>query len=131
MARGNGSIGSANIIRFCGRSIILRTGGRRGANRGIEEAQCEFILFWDDDMLLAPADGLRILADELLRHGGDMIAPASCAAEDAPPGLPRPTDAAGELLASEVLLNRWTLMRRGLPGAALPSRRSNLRFFAD
>ena len=96
--------------------------GATGArNTGIEAARCEFIFFWDDDMLLAPADGLQILFSELLRYGGDMIAPAIAASEDeAMPELPRPADTAGELLVSDVLLNRWTLMMRGVPRDAIP-----------
>ena len=64
------------------------TGSR---NTGIAAAACEFIFFWDDDMLLLPRGGLGILLDELRRCGGNVIAPASSFIEDEPPPvLPRP-----------------------------------------
>jgi glycosyltransferase involved in cell wall biosynthesis len=90
-------------------------------NTVIDAARCDYILFWDDDMLLQPAGGLKILLSELQRYQGDMIAPASMATEgQPPPDVPSPSEATGNLLKSSLLLNRWTVMTRGLALDKLP-----------
>lgn len=55
----------------------IRNLGPSAARRnGIAHSISEYLLFWDDDMLIHPTKGLAILMDELLAHNGDVIAPA-------------------------------------------------------
>jgi hypothetical protein len=94
------------------------TGAR---NSGIEAVQNEYFLFWDNDMLLLPSGSVQVLLSELLRYKGDMIAPAFVVLEGNPlPNCSPPTNAAESLIASEVLMNRRTLMMRRLTPDELP-----------
>jgi glycosyltransferase involved in cell wall biosynthesis len=92
-------------------------------NLGIEAVQNEYFLFWDDDMLLMPSGGLKILFDELLRYEGDMISPGFVVSEGN--FLPDPStseNTQGDLVTSEVLVERRTLMLHRLMPDQLPGR---------
>jgi glycosyltransferase involved in cell wall biosynthesis len=90
-------------------------------NLGIEAVQNEYFLFWDDDMLLMPSDGLQILLDELLRYEGDMISPGFVVLEgnSLPDSLP-PAKTPGSLVASNVLIDCRILMLHRLMPDQLP-----------
>jgi hypothetical protein len=60
---------------------------------------------------------------ELLRCSGDMIAPASTVSENEPvPSVPEFSETPSDLLVSDAVVNRWTLMMRNLPCERLPKR---------
>ena len=122
-------------------------GGNMGAsaarNAGLDCAQCPYVFFWDDDMVLQPKDGLAILLEALQTCDGSMIAPALQFNEGAAIAVMGTRSAC----KPDVLLNPWLISRRGdsriskrlppktfesfvLPGLSLQSKSlfSSLRF---
>jgi len=77
-------------------------------NTGIQAAKYDYIMFWDDDLLLHPKNGVQILFEELQEHNGDIIAPAFYGRE----GYPIPSLCGPESISPNVLLNRFLLMRK-------------------
>jgi glycosyltransferase involved in cell wall biosynthesis len=61
------------------RLMVLRHEERRGAcaarNTGAAKAEAPYVFFADDDMLLAPVNAFRILIDDLIVAGAEIIAP--------------------------------------------------------
>lgn len=61
------------------RLIVLRHEERRGAcaarNTGAAKAEASYVFFADDDMLLAPVNAFRVLIDDLVVAGAEIIAP--------------------------------------------------------
>ena len=90
---------------------VRNRGACEARNTGITAADCEYIQFWDDDMLLLPAGGLRILLGELKRLNGDVIAPSCMISEGtaSPSGL-QGSPADTPIVASAAMVNSWTFM---------------------
>lgn len=94
------------------------TGSR---NTGIDEARCEYVFFWDDDMLVMPSNGLQILFAELLRLQGDVIGPCACFREGTSPcGIPLYENAPTRLTRNDAMVLRRTIMVRNLPAKEVP-----------
>jgi glycosyltransferase involved in cell wall biosynthesis len=86
----------------------LNKGLPAARNTGMGAAKYDYIMFWDDDLLLYPQNGIQILFEELQAHNGDVIAPAFYWQEGpAIPALCGPKSTIPNLL-----LNRLLLMRR-------------------
>jgi len=77
-------------------------------NTGLRAARYDYIMFWDDDLLLYPQNGVRILFEELKAHNGDVIAPAFYGRE----GYSIPPLCGLKSVSPNLLLNRFLLMRR-------------------
>jgi len=83
-------------------------GASAARNTGLGAARYDYIMFWDDDLLLYPQNGIRILFEELQSHNGDVIAPAFYGRDEhSIPPLCGPKSASPNLL-----LNKMLLMRR-------------------
>lgn len=83
-------------------------GASAARNTGIQAAKYDYLMFWDDDLLLYPQNGIQILFEELQAHNGDVIAPAFFWQE----GYPVPFLCGPESASPDILLNRLLLMRR-------------------
>lgn len=84
-------------------------GANASRNDGVRAATSEYVMLWDDDMLLEPPNGLEILLSELERLGGDVIAPAFVVPEGQ--GCPEAGGPA-EASRSNAMLDRWLLITK-------------------